>query len=148
MKKNQKIVQFDIAIFEEIYFFSIDLAAFSSFFASFLSFISAKPIKTEMSPQNAAKHGVNPFKNEIMSEVQFKPRQENTQNPIRTIPINNETIKYSIIVLAVLVKTKTAFYKKIIKLVIFSFYFKIALRMSANWTNIRRFFSYADMSAV
>ena len=95
-----------------------------------------------MSPQNAAKHGVNPFKNEIMSEVQF------TQNPIRTIPINNETIKYSIIVLAVLVKTKTAFYKKIIKLVIFSFYFKIALRMSANWTNIRRFFSYADMSAV
>lgn len=101
-----------------------------------------------MSPQNAAKHGVNPFKNEIMSEVQFKPRQENTQNPIRTIPINNETIKYSIIVLTVLVKTKTAFYKKIIKLVIFSFYFKIALRMSTNWTNIRRFFSYADMSAV
>ena len=68
-----------------------------------------------MSPQNAAKHGVNPFKNEIMSEVQFKPRQENTQNPIRTIPINNETIKYSIIVLAVLVKTKTAFYKKLSK---------------------------------
>ena len=101
-----------------------------------------------MSPQNAAKHGVNPFKNETMSEVQFKPRQENTQNPIRTIPINNETIKYSIIILAALAKTKTAFYKKNTKLIIFSLYFKIALRMSADRANVRRFFSYADMSAV
>ena len=69
--------------------------AFSSFFASFLSFISAAPMKKQINPKNPERTGKLPFIKAITSGPQFNGpagRTEKTVNATKIIPTSIEII--------------------------------------------------------